>query len=120
MRGWESREAGGRTETGKAFRDEPVQPSSPGILYPLTRIPAPLAGPGGHPESKEASACLGAARSDLAKISHSEIQTRSRQDPLRTGCSQKRGRREVKRQPWRAVRSAWLSRERREVGCPGR
>lgn len=69
--GWESREAGGGTGTGRAFRDEPVQPSSPRILYPLTRIPAPLAGPRGHPESKEASACLGAARSDLAKVSHS-------------------------------------------------
>lgn len=62
--GWENREAGRGIGTGRAFRDEPVQPSSPGILYPLTRILAPLAGPRRYPESKEASACLGAARSD--------------------------------------------------------
>lgn len=61
---------------------------------PLTCIPPWQA------SCKEAAVCLGAARSDLANIRHSEMWNGSQQDPLRAECSRKRGRR-VPAGPWR-------------------
>lgn len=64
-------EQGGWDGTGKARRDEPVRPSSPGILH----SPTPLAGPWGA--SWRILPVWGQPGPICAKISHSEHSFRS-------------------------------------------